>query len=70
MLKTRGKYLLQIEIAVHIARNSLVCFDNILDLMFDEIIEGVDMLLDQSLDFQKRRQKIPFVLKRSDSFSI
>lgn len=42
--------------------NSVICFDNVLDIGFDKIIERVDMLLHESFDFEKGWQQIPFVL--------
>lgn len=35
----------QVEAAVDIAANDTVCFYNFFDLMFDEIVIGIDMLL-------------------------
>jgi hypothetical protein len=36
--------------------------------MFNEKVERVDVLLDQALDLQESRQKIPFVLSRSQIY--
>jgi hypothetical protein len=50
-------------VIVNLAGNPLICFHNILDFMVNEEVEGVDMLFDQALDFQKRWQEVPFVLQ-------
>ena len=55
-------HLLQIEFIIHITRYSLIRLHNVFDLCLDEIVERVDVLLHQTLDLEKSREQIPFVL--------
>lgn len=41
---------LKVEGAVDIATNDAVCFDNLLDVMLDEVVVRVDVLLDETWD--------------------
>jgi hypothetical protein len=42
--------VLQPESWVYIRRDLVICFQNVLDVHIDKVIEGVDMLFDQALD--------------------
>lgn len=55
--------VVKVEPRLDIAQDRSIGLDNFSELDFDKIIERVDMLLDQSLDFEKRWQEIPFVLQ-------
>lgn len=50
------------ESRVNIRSNFVVGFDDILDVQINEVVERVDMLLNESLYFQKCREQQPFVL--------
>lgn len=57
---------MQIEPGLHVAEDCTIRSDNLPELDFDEVVEGVDMLLDESLNFEESWEKIPFVLELSD----
>lgn len=40
--------------------------DDLLQLHFNEVVEGVDVLLDQAFDFEEGREQVPFVFGRVD----
>jgi hypothetical protein len=42
--------VLQPEPWVYIRCDLVICFQNVLDVHIDKVIEGVDMLFDQTLD--------------------
>ena len=44
------------EIRVDIAQHLSVGFDDLLEFDLDEIVEGVDMLLDKTFDLEERRK--------------
>ena len=52
------------EVIIDIAAHHFIRLDDLLYFMIDEKVERVDMLLYQTLNFQKRWQKVPFVLQR------
>lgn len=54
---------MQVEPGLHITENCTIRPDNLPELYLDEVVEGVDMLLDESLDFEESWEKIPFVLE-------
>lgn len=47
---------------INVGRDTLVGLDNLLQINIDKVVEGIDMLLDKPLNFEERRQKLPFVL--------
>jgi hypothetical protein len=62
--------VLQKEVGVLRASHQLVRFHNLRDFDVDEVVERVDVLLDQSFRFEKRRQEFPFVLRNLAMSSI
>lgn len=50
-----------------ITLDQLVRFQNRLDILFDKEIERVEMLFDETFDFEKGGQEFPFVLRPSVS---
>lgn len=62
MLKTE-LHLLEIEMRVYVRLDTLVGLDDLFQVHVDEVVEGVDMLLNQTLDLQECRQKLPFILQ-------
>ena len=44
------------EIRVDIAQHLSVGFDDLLEFDLDEIVKGVDMLLDKTFDLEERRK--------------
>ena len=54
---------MQVEPGLHVTEDCTVRPDNLPELYLDEVVEGVDMLLDKSLDFEKSWEKVPFVLE-------
>ena len=54
--------VLQIEARIGIALHLVVRPDNVLDVHIDEVVERIDVLLNQTLDLQERRNQLPFVL--------
>ena len=52
---------------VHVASYLTVDVNNLLQLGLYEVVEGLDMLLDKTLYFEKSRQQVPFVLTPSQS---
>lgn len=49
---------------IDIAAHHFIRLDDLLDFVVDEKVERVDMLLYQTLYFQKRWQEVPFVLQQ------
>jgi glucose-6-phosphate 1-dehydrogenase len=58
--------VLPIPTRIVFAYNFFVRHHNGFDLMIDEIIEGVDMLFNKSLEFQEGWQKLDFVLQTEE----
>lgn len=54
--------LLEKKAWVCFAEDEFVCLHDFLELDFDKVVERVDVLLDKTLDLEKRRKKFPFVL--------
>jgi hypothetical protein len=50
------------EIFVILGYNVFVCLEDGVDFSVDEMVVRVEMLFDQTLDFQERRQELPLVL--------
>ncbi len=48
---------LEPEARVDVGSNFIVCLDDILDVNIDKVIEGIDMLLDETFDFEKGGQQ-------------
>ena len=63
-----SKHLLQIEIGVRINRELLISLgaDNFFDFVVDEVVEGINVLLDKAPDFEKSWQELKFVLDSLD----
>jgi len=61
--------LLEEEMRINVGGDTLVGLDNLLQINIDKVVEGINMLLDKTLDFEKRRQKLPFVLFAHKKFS-
>ena len=55
--------LLDVEIRVSHASDLFIGLQDALDLHIGEVVERVQMLLDESLDFQIGRNKLPFLLQ-------
>lgn len=49
------------EFGIRGAVNDCICLDNVSEVSFDKVVERVGVLLDESFDFQKCWEKIPFV---------
>lgn len=45
------------ETRVHVRSDFIVCFDDVLDVGFHEIIEGINMLFYETLYFEKGREQ-------------
>lgn len=58
--------LLEKKFGIHIAGHPAVRLDDLLQFHFNEIVEGVDVLLDQAFDFEEGREEVPLVLGRVD----
>ncbi len=43
--------VLQPESGIYVRRDFVICFQDVLDVHIDEVIEGVDVLFDETLDF-------------------
>lgn len=54
---------MQVEPGLHVTEDCTICPNNLPELYLDEVVEGVDMLLDESLDFEESWEKVPFVLE-------
>ena len=54
--------VLEIEHWIRNAGYLLVGQDNVLDVLVDKVVEGVDVLLHQSLDGEESGHQLPFVL--------
>lgn len=54
---------MQVEPGLYVAENCTIRPNNLPELDLDEIVEGVNMLLDESLDFEESWEKVPFVLE-------
>lgn len=54
---------MQVEPGLHVTEDCTIRPDNFPELDLDEVVEGVDMLLDKSLDFEESWEKVPFVLE-------
>ena len=52
---------MQVEIGADIAQDGSIRFDDLLQLDFQQVVERIDMLLDETFNLEKSRQKIPFV---------
>ena len=48
--------ILQPESGIHVRRDLVIRFQDVLDIHIDKVIEGIDMLFDKTLDFKKGRQ--------------
>lgn len=46
----------EIELGINVAEDCLICLDNFLELNFNEVIEGVNMLFDKTLYSEKGRK--------------
>ena len=57
-----NRHLLDVEIGIGHASDLLISLENALDLHIGEVVERVQMLLDETLDFEECRNKLPFVL--------
>ena len=55
--------ILDVESRIRETDDFVICFDNFLDVHFDEVVERINVLFDQTLGFEKSRDKLPFVLK-------
>ena len=58
----------EVEVWVDIASDLLVALgmNNLLELPCDEVVEGVNVLLDKASDLQESRQQLIFVLQLLD----
>jgi len=45
--------ILQPEAGIDVRRDFVICFQDVLDVHIDKVIEGVNVLLDKAFDFQK-----------------
>jgi hypothetical protein len=45
--------ILQPEAGIYVRCDLVICFQNVFDVHIDKIVEGVDVLFDKTLDFQK-----------------
>lgn len=54
---------MQVEPGLHVTEDCTIRPNNLPELYFDEVVKGVDMLLDESLDFEESWEKVPFVLE-------
>ena len=45
--------ILQPKSGIHVGRDLVICFQDVLYVHIDKVIEGVDMLFDKTLDFKK-----------------
>lgn len=52
----------EVEVGRHITKDFLVRLDNLLKLDFHEKVERINVLFDQSFDFEESGQEVPFVL--------
>lgn len=43
--------VLQPESGIYVRGDFVICFQDVLDVHIDEVIEGVDVLFDETLDF-------------------
>lgn len=54
---------MHVEPGLYVTEDCTIRLYNLPELDLDEVVEGVDMLLDESLDFEESWKKIPFVLE-------
>lgn len=54
---------MQVEPRLHITEDCSIRPNNLSELDLNEVVEGVDMLLDEALDFEESWEKVPFVLE-------
>jgi hypothetical protein len=45
--------ILQPEAGIYVRRDFVICFQDVLDVHINKVIEGVNVLLDKAFDFQK-----------------
>lgn len=57
----------EVEPGINITQDGLVRSHNVLQLYLEQVVEGVNVLLDETFYFQKRRQEIPLVSLRVNS---
>ena len=55
--------VLEPKAGVDVGRDLVVGFENVFDIDIDEIVEGVDMLLHETLHFEERGEQQPFILQ-------
>jgi hypothetical protein len=48
--------IFDVEIRVDITCDKRLCLNDLLQLDFDEVVEGINMLLDETLDFEEGRK--------------
>ena len=56
--------VLEPEARIDVGRDLGVCLEDVFDVDVNEVVEGVDMLLDETFDLEKRGEQEPFVLRR------
>lgn len=54
--------ILYVESRVWKTDDFVICFDNLFDVHFDEVVERINVLFDQTFSFEKSRDQLPFVL--------
>lgn len=55
--------VLEPEPRIYIGGDFVIGFENILDVYVHEIVEGINVLLHEPLDFEEGREQQPFVLR-------
>lgn len=59
-----------VAVRVCVSCNKRVCPHNLLDLAVNEVIKGVNVLLDEASDSEERRHEFPFVLHELGNLNI
>jgi hypothetical protein len=54
---------LEVKVWINVGCYTFIRLDNLFQVDIDKVVERVDMLFDKTFDFEKSRQKFPFVLR-------
>lgn len=52
-----------LEAGVYIGDDLVISLHNVVDIDVHEVVERINVLLDETFDFQERRKQQPFILK-------
>ena len=50
------------ESGIDVRSDLVIGFDDVLDVGIDKVVERVDVLFDETFDFEESRQQEPFIL--------